>query len=164
MEQSQPQVHLQCHSYWSNVPVERSARKLFCSTGLVLASSWWVLSTFSSHSPLSSKQRRWLTSATATIFPLENFWECWELNPGQLGWEASVLPIVLCWYPPLQTTLRTAKKQQPNQISWLLESFKIVFFCYFCHFWLICCWHRKDCHSIRSGFCPKASPEKAINW
>ena len=36
----------------------------------------WVWSTFSSHCPLSSNQRRWLTSATSIILPLNFFWEC----------------------------------------------------------------------------------------
>ena len=41
---------------------------LFCGTGLPLASS---RSAFSSHCPLSSRQRCWLTSAMLTIFSSE---------------------------------------------------------------------------------------------
>ena len=40
---------------------------LFCSTSLPQASTRWVWSTISSHSPLSFKQRCWLTSATALL-------------------------------------------------------------------------------------------------
>ena len=45
----------------------------FCRTGLPLARTRWVWSTFSSHCQLSSKQCRWLTSATWILFLL-NFW------------------------------------------------------------------------------------------
>ena len=47
-------------------------RSIFCSTSFPLASTRWVLSTFSSHCQRSSKQCRWLTSATSTIFSSEN--------------------------------------------------------------------------------------------
>ena len=40
----------------------------FCVTSLPVPSSRWVWSTFSSHSPLSSKYIRWLTTASLTIF------------------------------------------------------------------------------------------------
>ena len=43
----------------------------FCSTNLPQASTRWVGSTFSSHCQLSSKQPRWLTSATLIIFSSE---------------------------------------------------------------------------------------------
>ena len=56
----------------------------FGTTGLPPAWTRWVRSTFSSHCPHSSNQRRWLTSATWILFPLK-FWECWESNPGLLG-------------------------------------------------------------------------------
>ena len=44
----------------------------YCSTGLPLARTRSVWSTFSSHFSLSSKQRRWLTSATLTTVSSEN--------------------------------------------------------------------------------------------
>ena len=62
---------------------------VFCSTSLPLASTRRVQSTYSSHCPLSSKQRDWLTSATLTIF-----------EPGKLGPESSMLTINL-WCPPI---------------------------------------------------------------
>ena len=43
---------------------------IFCCTGLPLARTRWVRSTFSSHCSHSSNQRRWLTSASLIIFPL----------------------------------------------------------------------------------------------
>ena len=55
-------------------------KQVFCSTSLPLARTRWVPSTLSSHCPLSSNQRRWLTSVTSNIF---HKW--WESNPGQLG-------------------------------------------------------------------------------
>ena len=63
--------------FWKNT--------LFCSTGLPLARTWLVGSTFSSHYILSSKQHHWLTSAPSIIFPLIKYWECWESNPPMLG-------------------------------------------------------------------------------
>ena len=59
--------------------------KLFWNTGLPVAQTRWVQSTFSSHCPLSYNQCRWLTSAALVTFPLKKFWECWESNPGLLG-------------------------------------------------------------------------------
>ena len=44
------------------------SRVTFCSTSLPLPSTRWVRSTFSSHCSLFSKQRRWLTSPTLTMF------------------------------------------------------------------------------------------------
>ena len=67
----------------------------FCITSLPLAFTRWVQSTFSSHCPLSSKQRHWLTSAKVTIFSIEKYQESQELNLWQLGPEASILTIVL---------------------------------------------------------------------
>ena len=61
-----------------------------------LASTRRVRSTFSSHCPLSSNQRHWLTSSMSVIFSSEFCCECWESHPGQLGPEASMLTIVLC--------------------------------------------------------------------
>ena len=67
----------------------------FGITSLPLAFTRWVQSTFSSHCPLSSKQRHWLTSAKVTIFSFEKYHESQELNLWQLGPEASILTIVL---------------------------------------------------------------------
>ena len=53
---------------------------IFFRTGLPLASSKWVRSTFSSHPPLSSKQHIWLATATYIIFSSEQ-------NSGMLGTE-----------------------------------------------------------------------------
>ena len=49
------------------------SRTPFCSTDLPLGRTRWVWSTFSSHCPLLSYQRWWLTSATLTIFPRKDF-------------------------------------------------------------------------------------------
>ena len=43
-------------------------KKMWISTSLPLASTWWVWSTLASHSTLLFKQRCWLTSASSTIF------------------------------------------------------------------------------------------------
>ena len=53
-------------------PLKISIRilELVCSTCMPLARTKWFRSTFSSHCPLSSNQRRWLTSAIVIIFPL----------------------------------------------------------------------------------------------
>ena len=60
--------------------------KFFCKKNLFLISFVsWVLSTFSSHCPLSINQRRQITSATLIIFTLKFLWKCWESNLGLLG-------------------------------------------------------------------------------
>ena len=51
---------------------------IFCSTSLLLASTRYVRSTFSSLCLLSSNQ---INLSSIEI----NFWECQELNPGPLG-------------------------------------------------------------------------------
>ena len=56
---------------------------VFCCTILPLASTRRVQSTYSSHWPLSSKQRDWLTSATLTIF-----------EPGKMV-------TIMLWCPPI---------------------------------------------------------------
>ena len=71
----------------------------FFSTCLPLAGTRWVRSSFSSHCPLSSNQRHWLTSATSIIFPVNIFGECWESNPRLLG-EKQV-----CYLCAMQPTL-----------------------------------------------------------
>ena len=48
------------------------ATQTFCSTSLPLARTRCVWSTFSSHCPLSSKQRHWLIFVTLIISPLKN--------------------------------------------------------------------------------------------
>ena len=63
----------------------RSQNRSFYGTGLPLARTRWVRSTFSSHCPLSSNQRYCLTSVTLILFPLKFFWDCWESNLGLLG-------------------------------------------------------------------------------
>ena len=86
--------------YWCNFTPQQNGRVRkylnFCGTCLPLASTRWVWSTFSSHCPLSSYQRRWFTSAMAIFFLLKTFWERWKFNLGQLGPESSVLTIELC--------------------------------------------------------------------
>ena len=59
----------------------------FCITSFPLASTWWVRSTFSSHHPLSSKQRCWLTSAALTIYPLKCFWNTGNRTWGSWVWK-----------------------------------------------------------------------------
>ena len=66
---------------------------VFCRTGLPLARTRWVRSTFSSHCPLSSNQRRWLASATWIIFPLKILGGMLGIEPWAAGWEASMLPL-----------------------------------------------------------------------
>ena len=63
-----------------------------------LARTRWFWSTFSSHYPLSSNQRRWLTSATSIIFPLKNFR---GIEPGSNGWEVSMEP--MCYVAPYRS-------------------------------------------------------------
>ena len=63
----------------------------FCCTGLPLASTRWILSTFLSHCPGYSNKSSWLTSADSIIFPLNKFWECWQQNLGHLGQKTSTL-------------------------------------------------------------------------
>ena len=53
------------YRYVSSHHLWRTNFKLFCSTGLPLASTRWLRSTFSSHCPLSSIQCRWLISAAS---------------------------------------------------------------------------------------------------
>ena len=57
---------------------------LVCSTGLSLANTGWVQSTFSIHCTLSSKQRKWLFSAITTIF-LWKFFGPLGSKPGAAG-------------------------------------------------------------------------------
>ena len=72
----------------------------FCSTGLPLARTRWVWSTFSRHSPLSSNQcHRW-TSATLIIFPLKFFGSAGDWTR-VAGWEASMLPLCYAACPIL---------------------------------------------------------------
>ena len=56
-----------------------------CRTGLPLARTRWVWSTFPSHCPLSSNPRCWLTSATLIRFSSKNFLENWNSNSRLLG-------------------------------------------------------------------------------
>ena len=67
------------------LPSSSQGHLCFCSTDLPLARTRWVQSRFSSHCPLSSHQRSWLTSETSIISSLKVFWERWELNLGPLG-------------------------------------------------------------------------------
>ena len=86
------------------VPILPSYQNIFSySTSLPLASTRYVWSAFSSHCPLPSKQCHWLTWAISTIFFSEMFWECWELNLGQLSQEQVRLP--LCYAVLLNTQL-----------------------------------------------------------
>ena len=64
-----------------------------CCTGLPLARTGWVWSTFSRHCPLSSYQCHWLTSAASMIFPLKFFLRMLGFKPRAARWEASMLPL-----------------------------------------------------------------------
>ena len=77
--------HVFIHCTLNGVWVLVNASLFSWRTCLPLARTRWVWSTFSSHSPLSSHQRHWLTFAASTLFPLQKIWVCWELNLGQLG-------------------------------------------------------------------------------
>ena len=72
---------------------------LFCSTGLPLARTKWVWSTFSTPCPLSSNQGGWLTSATSIIFPMIFFGNVGNQTPGLLGekqgWYLCAAPLLL---------------------------------------------------------------------
>ena len=57
----------------------------FCSTGLPLARTRWVWSTYSSHYPLPSNQRRWITSATLIICHQKKIQEHRDSNLWLLG-------------------------------------------------------------------------------
>ena len=57
----------------------------FCTTGLLLASSWMVWSTFLRHFHLSSNQPHWFTSAMSIFFPLKIFGNAGIQTSGQLG-------------------------------------------------------------------------------
>ena len=89
------------------------AQTFFCIPGLPLARTRWVRLTFSSHSPLSSKQHCWLTSATSIIFHFNELREWWESNselqPGAAGWEASMLPLSSSAPFPVKQTLTKQK-------------------------------------------------------
>ena len=75
----------------ANLIVNSVAKSFFGRAGLPLARTWWVRSTFSSHYPLSSYQRCWLTSATSIIFLWKNS-RMLGVKPWAAGWEASMLP------------------------------------------------------------------------
>ena len=81
-------LYLRRVSYQRSNPLKKYTFKFyksfFCSNRLPQASTRWLQSTFTSHCPLSSKQHRWLTSASSTIYFSEK-------NLGTLGidpWEA----------------------------------------------------------------------------
>ena len=79
------------HYWWSE-----TVFLTLCSTGLPLASIWWVQSIFSSKSSLNSKQCCWLTFATSTIFPLNFFgW-----NTGNQTWGECVQKQPFCYAAP----------------------------------------------------------------
>ena len=88
----------QCNLFCSTRLPLASTRLPLANTRLPLASTGWVRSSFESHCSLSSKQRRWLTSATSTIFSSENFLGTLGIKPGAAGLEASMINIVL-WFP-----------------------------------------------------------------
>ena len=71
--------------------------RCFCSTNLRLASTRWVLSTFSSHWPLSTNQHHWLTSATSINVFLWNFFgNAWNQTQGSCVRKQVMLTFVLC--------------------------------------------------------------------
>ena len=73
---------------------------LFCSAILPLVSTRWVQSTFSSLCPLSSKQRRWLTSVTSTIFSSEIFLGTLGIEPGAAGYGSMSIIFLIWWWHP----------------------------------------------------------------
>ena len=74
----------------------------FCSTGLPLARTRWVRSTFSSHCPHYSNQTQWLTSATLKIFPLKKFGNARNRTRG--CWVRSKNATSELCNPPLQSS------------------------------------------------------------
>ena len=67
---------------------DKSKSKLAEVCSLTLVSTRWQWSKFSSHCPLSSNQRCWLTSATSTIFSFKFFTGILGIKPGVV-WSAS---------------------------------------------------------------------------
>ena len=68
----------------------------FRRTGLPVARTRWVQSTFSSHCQLSSNQCRWLTPATSIIFYLRKFLGILRIEPGAGLVRSKYATSVLC--------------------------------------------------------------------
>ena len=97
--------------------------QIFCSTGLPLAKTRWIRSTFSIHCPLSSNQCHWLTLATLIMFHL-NFLGNAVIEPRAAVWESSMLP--LCLPPPTRFCLLDVIIECASHLSFL-PTIKVAF-------------------------------------
>ena len=117
-------------THWKGTAVSKiwlQVVKFVCSTGLPLAITRWVLTTFSSHCPLSCKQSGWLPSETSIIFG--NILGTVRIKPGAAGsWSKhanhyAMLPPprlskLWIWFDGNQCT-RSLIKRQPSRADFI---------------------------------------------